>query len=142
MLDGASITDKKKLQVQQNTALRAVCNIDYSYQTTKLYTTVGVDTVETSMMKTTCNLVYKGMYGIGPNVLNEMFMLYEPTCNLRSSNTLACEVPRTYTQFGVKNVVVRGPKYWNMLPYNIKSSSTESIFKERIKKYTGFDKML
>ena len=62
-----------------------------------------------------------------------------PHGGVRSSKTLACVVPRCYTQFGAKNVAVRGSNYWNTLPYDIKSSGTIDIFKEHIKKYTGFD---
>ena len=76
---------------------------------------------------------------MGPTVLNEMFMLHEMSRVLRSIYTLTCEVPRCYTQFGAKNIAVRGSNYWNVLPYDIKSSSTVNMFKERIRKYTGFD---
>ncbi len=139
VIDGATTTEKKKLQTQQNAALCAVCNVDYSYPTAKLFSDIGVDTVQTCMMKTTCKLVYKGMYNMGPNVLNEMFVLHEPIRELRSSHTMSCEVARCHTQFGMKNVAVRGARYWNMLPYDIKSSNMPDMFKERVKKYTGFD---
>ena len=40
------------------------------------------------MMKTSCKLVYKEIRNMGPTVLNEMFMLHEPSHELRSSYTL------------------------------------------------------
>ncbi len=116
-----------------------MCNADYMYPTTRLLADVGVDSVNTSMMKTTCKLVYRGLYKQGPKPLNDMFTLYCPSRELRSSTALMCDITRCKTQFGMKNVRVRGSMYWNMLPYDIKASISIDNFKQNIKKYTGFD---
>ena len=139
ILDGASATEKRKLQVQQNSALRAVCIVDYMYPTAKLHTDVGMDNVSSSMMKTTCKLVYRGLNNMGTVSLNEMFTFHCPVRELRSSSVLTCETKRCRMQLGTKNVGVRGATYWNMLPYYIKSSSSVDSSKENIRKYVGFD---
>ena len=132
------MTEKKKLQVQQNSALRAVCNADYGCSTAKLLSDVGVDSVNVSIKKASCKLVYKGLNNMGPKALNDMFSYHIPTRDLRSINAQLSEVPRCKTQFGTKNLAVRGAGYWNVLPYHIKVIATLEIFKQNIKLYTGF----
>ena len=60
VLDGTTEGNKTKLQVQQNSTLRAVLNVDYMYPNGKLLADVGVHSVRVSMAKTTCKIVYRG----------------------------------------------------------------------------------
>ncbi len=139
VLDGATMTEKGKLQIQQNTALRAVCKADYAFSTAKLLSAVGVDSVQTCMKKTTCKIVHKGLYNLGPPALNDMFNHYEPARQRRSSTACLVDIPHCQTQFGMKNIAVRGAKYSNMLPLEIKTCPVTDNFKAMIKKYPGFD---
>ena len=138
VIDGASATEKRRLQIQQNSALCAVCDIDYSYPTAKLLSDVGVDSVSVCMMKKCCKIVYKGLNIMcPPPALNEMFVYYVPTRDLRSSSMLMAQTPRCKMQFGTKNLVVRGVGYWKVLPFHIKASCTVDTFKQNIKGYSG-----
>ena len=139
IIDGACVTEKKKLQVQQNSALRAVCKVDYSYPTIKLLTDVGIDSVQTCMAKTSCKIAFRGLINQGPPALNNMFKLYEPKRMLRSSSAHQIEISRCYTQFGTKNVAIRGAKYLNMLPIDLRLCNSIENFKAKLKTYTGFD---
>ena len=138
VIDGATITEKKKLQTQQNSALRAVCNVDYGYPTAKLFSDVSVDNVSVCMMKTCCKIVYRGLNNMGPPAINDMFEYYTPSRELRSGEALLATVQRCKTQFGTKNLRIRGPSYWNQLPHSIKCSTSIDTFKQNIKAYTGF----
>ena len=138
VIDGASVTEKRKLQVQQNSALRAVCNVDYGYPTAKQFSDVGIDNVSVCMMKTSCKIVYRGLNNMGPPAINDMFDYYNPPRDLRSSSSMLAIVSKCNTQFGTKNLKVRGSTYWNLLPYAIKISNSMNAFKENFKSYTGF----
>ena len=108
------------------------------YPSVKLLTDVGVDSVRVSMAKTTCKMVYRGYYNMGPPALNDMFQAYIPTLDLRSGNQLLVSIPHYRTEFARKNIAIRGGYYWHMLPYEIKSSETMDLFKQKLKTYNGF----
>ncbi len=138
MLDGSTEGNKSKLQVQQNSALRAVLNVDYSYPSAKLLSEVGVDNVRVCMAKTTCKLVYRGYYNSGPPALNKMFEAYVPNRELRSGDQLLVNIPHCNTEFAHRNIAVRGGHYWNMLPQELKAQDTIDQFKQKLKHYNGF----
>ena len=98
-----------------------------------------VDTVQCDMRKAYCKIVHKGCYDLGPIALNEMFELYVPNRELRSSDGLLVQTPQTRTQFGWKNIRNRGGIYWNMLPLELKGATTIEMLKNQLKKYSGFD---
>ena len=89
-------------------------------------------------MKKACGkIVYKGFYDLGLNALNEMFMLYVPTRELRSSGSLQIIIPKVQTQ--AKNNWVRDAMNRNMLPIDHKNCESITHFKSPLKQYTGFD---
>ncbi len=138
ILDGTSKTNKNKLQIQHNNALRAVLRADYDIPTAKLYSDARVDNIETCMKKTTCKIVYKGINNMGPPVYEKFFTLSVPNCELRSSEIPNAVVPTCRTKFGEHNVAFRGPIYWNQLPIVLRLSETLDQFKNAVNKYDGF----
>ena len=76
ILEGISQTNLKKLQVQQNGALRAVKWVDCYHPTELLLADLNLDDIKTMMMKSTCKLAYKCFYNLCPAVLNDMLILY------------------------------------------------------------------
>ena len=64
--------------------------------------------------------------------MKEIFVFQEnQTYNLRSGNNLARKNIRT-TQYGIESFL----KLWSLLPREIKSSSSHTIFKNKIRKWT------
>ena len=118
--------------------LRAVKNVDMSYPTLRLYSDLQVDNVRVDMMKATCKMVHKGFYNVGPDSLNDMFVLYEPERELRSGDELQIVACKYNTCFGQRNIAYRGCKYWSMLPITNKSSTSPDALKKPIKLYHGF----
>ncbi len=139
LIEGTSQANLNKLQVHQNNALRAVKNVKGNYSGTALRDELHVDSVSTMMKKAACKFVYKGFYNLGPELLNNMFNLYVCERELRSTEQLHTTVPKCKTQFGARNFAVRGSLYWNQLEYEVKSAPSPDSFKERLKKFTGFD---
>ena len=64
--------------------------------------------------------------------MKEIFVFQEnQTYNLRSGNNLARKNIRT-TQYGIESFV----KLWSLLPREIKSSSSHTVFQNKIRKWT------
>ena len=73
---------------------------------------------------------------LSPEIIKEIFVFQEnETCNLRSRNHLAQKNIRT-TQYGVESVSNLGAKLWNLFPGEIKYSSSLTVFKNKIRKWT------
>ncbi len=138
ILDGCNKYTLDKLKVQQNNAVRAVLKADSRTPCVKLYHDTGIDPVEVSMKKTIVKMVYQGLNNIGAPVYNTLFNFESYQRELRNSNKLLAEVPRTNTKFGEHNLAFRGSKDWNTLPLPLKSTPTYDQFKSAIKKYDGF----
>ena len=138
ILDGCSKGTIDKIKVQQNNAMRAVLKAECRTSCIKLYQDSGVDPIDVSMKKTIVKIMYKGLNDIGAPVFNNMFNYEQHSRELRSSDKLLADVPRTNTKFGEHNVAYRGPIYWNLLPLAIKSLLTFEQFKTAIKSYAGF----
>ena len=90
------------------------------------------------MAKTTCKITYRGYYNVGPPALNDTFTAYEPARDLKSGDQLLVNIGRCQTEFARRNIAIRGGNYWNMLPYEIKSSKSIDLLKQNLKNYGGF----
>ena len=139
ILDGVNESLKNKFQCHQNAALRAVMNVDMSFPMSKMSTELKVDSVRTEMRKSSCKMVFKGFYDLGPVALNNLFELHVPERAPRSSDHLLIVTSKCNTAFGQRNLTYRGSTYWNSLPISIKSSESVNSFKVSLKSYNGFD---
>ena len=71
-----------------------------------------------------------------PEIMKEIFGFQEnETYNLRSGNHLARKNIPT-TQYGIESVSNLGAKLLNLLPREIKNSSSLTVFKKKIRKWT------
>ena len=136
ILEGTSVSNIQKLQVQQNNALRAVRCVKKRSSGTLIRQELGVDSVMTQMQKACCKFVYKGYYKLGPPSLNNMFELYTSERNLRANDQLQCVVPKCKTQFAERNLGYRGAKHWNCLTVDVKSARMADNFKLKLKQMT------
>ena len=68
-----------------------------------------------------------------PEILKEILVFQKnETYNLRSGNHLARKTIRT-KQYGIENVSNLGAKLWNLLPGEIRNSSSMTVFKNKIR---------
>ena len=79
--------------------------------------------------------MYKAINHLAPVYLCNMFRMYKPPRELRSSDRLILEIPRTKTVYGDRAFSVLGPRLYNELPQCIIESTTLSIFKKELRKY-------
>ena len=80
--------------------------------------------------------LFKVKNDLSPEIMKEIFVFQEnETYNLRSGNHLARKNIQT-TQSGIESVSNLGAKLWNQLPGEIKNSSSLTVFKNKIRKWT------
>ena len=96
----------------------------------------GKTTMLINRLKTLCLEIYKTINGQTPKYMNDIF---EKSCNRTSSrfpNNL--QVPRVnQATYGTRSLRVLGPKTWNAMPEDIKTSATLAEFKRNIKLWEG-----
>ena len=66
VIDGCSLTQKRKLQVSQNNSLRAVKRCEPRFPTDTLYSDLSIEWVDISMAELTCIEIYKCLNGLNP----------------------------------------------------------------------------
>ncbi len=80
--------------------------------------------------------VFKVLNGLAPSYLSDLLSLHSPARCLRSSNQKLLLVPRSrLKKKGDWAFAIAGPKLWNSLPVSIRTITTESLFKTRLKAY-------
>ncbi len=127
--DGCTKTNSNILQVQQNMALRAVLNVDSRFSSQLLHDKTGIDWLDVTRKKRCCIEAYKGINGISPPSISNLFHVYVPGRSLRSSDKTNLVEHRTRTAFVDNNLVNCCQKYWKCLPDEIKMQPSLSGLK-------------
>jgi hypothetical protein len=79
--------------------------------------------------------VYRSMSGSSPSYINDLLVPYKPNRNLRSRQKSLFIQPRTLTSWGQRSFFSAAPFLWNRLPDQVKSASSLSSFKSRLKTF-------
>ena len=77
--------------------------------------------------------VYKYLNDLSPDIMSDIFKLRENTYNLRNFHIFESQNPRTKT-FGLDSVAYRASQLWNIVPEEIRNSTSLTMFKKKIKK--------
>ena len=78
--------------------------------------------------------IYKVLHGFSPPILNDIFVPVSRPYNFRRNDTLQRRRVNS-VRHGTESVSFLGPKIWDLVPSDIKSSQSLSIFKRKIKKW-------
>ena len=81
-----------------------------------------------------CIEIYKIKHNLSSEILKEVFNIINPKYNLRKRTLFESRNIRT-EQYGFHSLSYIGPKIWNDVPENIKSSETLDVFKNSIKEW-------
>ncbi len=80
-------------------------------------------------------LTYKALHSLAPQYLAELLILYMPSRNLQSSQSLLV-IPKTRLRSGGDRAFSSyAPKLWNSLPADIREANSLRIFKSRLKTF-------
>ena len=81
-------------------------------------------------------LTYKCLHNLAPKYLEELIKPYNPIRNLRSSDQLLLEVPKTRLKtYGDRSFTKAAPTLWNSLPLEIRSCDSLDTFKTQLKTF-------
>ena len=126
-----------KIENLQKRALRFLHN-DISSSYDELLDKSGKTSINVRIHRILCTEIFKTLKSLNPTFMNEVFELRETERPVRSKYKLNLNAPIVNkVRFGTKSIRSLGPKIWNSLPYEIKSSETLTIFKNLIKDWNA-----
>ena len=136
LLAGLPDTEISKLQKVQNTAARILTR-------TKKYDSISPVLKELHWLKVKeridfkiLMLTYKCLHDLAPPYLTELLEVYIPARQLRSESDLRLKVPKTRLKsYGDRAFSYIAPVLWNSLPLSIKTASSLTIFKSKLKNH-------
>ena len=79
--------------------------------------------------------VYKSLTKKTPEYITELLTIRASTRALRSNDGITLEVPRSRTRYGDRAFSRCGPRIWNSLPLDIRQSTSEQIFRKKLKTF-------
>ena len=79
--------------------------------------------------------MYKVKNGLSPNFIQTLFQPMYSSYNLRSDSDFTLYNIRT-VHYGSETISYMGPKIWNKIPHDIKSSSNLNEFRMKIKSWS------
>ena len=78
--------------------------------------------------------MFKILQGRAPEYLTELITIYNPGRSLRSNGNLILNVPRSNTKsWGDRAFSIAGPRLWNSLPIELRTTTNIEEFKSRLK---------
>ena len=82
--------------------------------------------------------VYKYIYGLPPEIMNEVFSTRANIYNARQFNVFEIHIP-TSNRYGLNSIPYKANHLWNLFPENHKSSPSLTLFKNEIKFWQCFN---
>ena len=126
----------QKLQRVQNCAARLVTGQPRFARVSPILKELHWLPIEQRVTFKVLLLAYKGLNGLAPEYIRQMLIPYTPSRALRSSSKHLLYTPKTSKKtYGDRAFSAAAPRLWNGLPLEIKTSSSISIFKSRLKTF-------
>jgi len=122
-----------RLNLAQNSLVRAVCQAPRSASATKLRRQLHWLPIRQRVSYKIAVITYKTWSTGTPAYLSHLIHDYLPARTLRSSEQLLLTVPRTTLALSAKAFSVSAPSVWNSLTYNCRSAELLSIFRCNLK---------
>ena len=119
--------------VMQNTALRAVAQVDKYASATEMHDRLDIDWLDSQRNYHTCVEVYKLVNDIGHVSLTTKMKANVPFRVLRSSVRIKLSKPLYKMKFCENDFMYRGTRYWESLPSDIQHSKSVDVFKRSLK---------
>ena len=119
----------KKLQKLQNAAIRIIFNVRSRHPVSSLFAQLHWLNVEQRVIFKCLLMVYKTINGVAPNVLNNMI-----TIRNRRNCTLQ-DIYYNQTKLGKRAFIYFASRYWNILPQDIRCTTSIENFKTLLQSY-------
>ena len=134
----------KKIQKFQNRAARIILNnYDWEVNGIDLVRSLNWMTLRDRINYFSCSLMYKCINSIAPNYLSDNVLMQDifNQRSTRTTNQCMVVIPQPRTEIFKQSFAYKGAVLWNMLPINIKLSTSLSQFKYSYKQspYSQFE---
>lgn len=131
-----SASSTNKLEKIQERALRFIYH-DYSSSLGELLNISNTQPLHVRRIKLMASEVYKIVYGISPNYIQDLVTIKESPYNFRNEKT--AEVPRVNTtRYGLRSFRSEAPRIWNSLPNNVRLAESYPQFRRLLQNWNGF----
>ena len=138
--DHLTTSDKGKLQVLQNTCIRISLKCDKRTPRTELYERSKIKPLDIQRKEHTAIIVYQGINQESTEFINDLFKKShnQGLRVLRSEINEDISVPRISKEICRGNIRYRGPVVYNKVSTDIRSATSLTSFKLRLKKANIF----
>jgi hypothetical protein len=126
-----SNASQKKLEKINERALRLALS-DYTSSYSSLLVKAESTTIHIHSIRLLALEIYKTFHNLNPAFMKDYFLPKSTGYDLRRNDVLFVPKIKT-TNYGIKSISFLGPKIWNSLPNEIKSSKNANQFKILIK---------
>ena len=123
----------KRLQKLQHRAARIVTRASYDQPIKPILKSLHWLPVEARVKFKILVTVYKCLNGTAPVYLQNMLTVEQSPYSLRSSQGVMLKIPRVRTKLAEKSFSSVGPRWWNVLPVNLKTVTKETVFRQHLK---------
>ena len=82
---------------------------------------------------------FRLVHGLAPSYLCDLIKYRSVSRDLRSLNDVLLDVPRCKSSIGSRAFVVSAPKLWNNLPSDVRTCTSLTSFKTKLKTYLFSD---
>ena len=131
----ASNTALRKVQTQQNRAIKILFNRDFLTPTRSLHKDIDILLVEDIFKLNILKFVYKQQNQLLPNIFNNFYITNKETHNYDTRQRGKLHVNKITKKYGKDTIKHMGTIYWNQLPIPITTSKTVKRFSKQVKKH-------
>ena len=135
LLYGINSSLTRRLQTVQNAAARLILKAPRYDHASPLLKSLHWLPIEKRVKFKCLVIIHNGLHGRAPTYISELLVEKHSTRTLRSSSQCILQAKKTNTKFGDRAFINYAPRLWNELPSDIRSISSFSGFKKRLKTY-------
>src|SRR5271154_4716768 len=139
LLHGIFSSLTAKLQHVLNTAARIVTGTKIGNHITPVLKSLHWLPVVQRIAFKTALLTFKVIHGLAPSYLCDLIKYRSASRDLRSINDVLLDVPRCKSSIGSRAFVVSAPKLWNNLPSDVRTCTSLTSYKTKLKTYKFSD---
>ena len=124
--------NSNKIVILQKRVVRSIGNASYLAHTDPLFTRFNILKLEELFKVNVCKFMYKLLYGLLPQHVENYFNIQKRIHGHDTRHVNNLVIAKYKTELYGKTIKIIGPKLWNSLPDEVKSSKSFQGFKRKL----------